>query len=70
MTTPSTKLRLTEAIEIVNQQFGEGASEQKPELLAAIVNSLAIDALSETISQKTEKLADIIARSAAVASGS
>ncbi len=70
MTTPHTKERLTEAIQIVNSQFGTSASEEKPELLAAIVTSPAIDALAQTITQKTQELASVIPQSAAIASGS
>ena len=70
MTTSNTPTRLSEAIQIANSQFGEGAADTRPELLAAIVNSLAIEALQQTISQETAKLAEIIAQSAAVAAGS
>ena len=62
------KARLSEAAAIAEEIFGQEG--KNPVLLAAVIQSLTVDELAETITEQTEKLTYDLCRAAAVAAGS
>ena len=58
------KERLIQAAALARETLGEEALRQNPALVNAILTSMAMDDLSDLITQETEKLTDCIFRSA------
>jgi hypothetical protein len=66
----TTTQRLEAAIQIVEKRFGSGLEPINASLVAAVLQSLALDELAERIGDESKELGSIIAQSAAVAAGS
>lgn len=66
----NTVQRLEQAIQIVEKRFGSGSAQANAPIIAAVLQSLALDAHAERFGKELDDLGSIIARSAAVASGS
>ena len=62
--------RLDLAIEIVEKRLGEGSASANAPIVAAVLQSIALDAHSERFAGEFEDLGSTIAQSAAVAAGS
>lgn len=62
-----TKARIQAAKDLAQNQFPH--SGDNPVIVAAIVQSLAVDALNETVEKEFRKLGELICQSASVAGG-
>lgn len=60
----NTKERLVQATALAKETFGEQTVNQNPSIVSAILTSMALDDLCNSIEQENEKLTDCIFRSA------
>jgi hypothetical protein len=59
-----TKERLIQATALAKETLGEAALSQNPSIVSAILMSMALEDLSDSIKEENEKLTDCIFRSA------
>lgn len=61
--------KLDRAAAIVEAKFGAGAATQMPALVAAVLQSLALEEHSSELQQQLERTTDALCQAAAVAAG-
>lgn len=59
-----TKERLTKAAALAKEVFGESALNENPNVVSAILVSMTMDDLGDTVKQENEKLTECIYKAA------